>query len=166
MKATWILLSIAVLTLIGCRAPAPTATPVPTATLVPTNTPVPTPTPPPTATPVDRAEPDEPLDPYAQAQRLGRGVNLGNALEAPAEGEWGVVLREEYFPLIREAGFDTVRVPIRWSAHAWKEPPYTIDAPFFERVDWVIDQATAQELNVVINMHHYDEIFDRPAEHE
>ncbi len=28
---------------------------------------------------------------------FGRGVNLGNALEAPKEGDWGVVLKEEYF---------------------------------------------------------------------
>src|SRR4030042_4526719 len=68
--------------------------------------------------------PGKAVDPYAHAQRLGRGINLGNALEAPQEGDWGVVLQEEYFSLIREAGFDTVRVPIRWSAHALAEPPY------------------------------------------
>ena len=47
--------------------------------------------------------------------RLGRGVNLGNALEAPSEGSWGLYLKEEYFKDIAEAGFDSVRVPIRWS---------------------------------------------------
>ncbi len=102
---------------------------------------------------------------YQQAQALGRGVNLGNALEAPREGEWGVTLQETYFPLIRDAGFDTVRVPIRWSSHAQMAPPYTIDETFFERVDWVIANATEQNLNVVINMHHYDEIFEDPDEH-
>ena len=91
--------------------PMPTATPTPTAAPLLTATPAPTPAPIPTPTPVDRSEPDGPLDPFAQAQRLGRGVNLGNALEVPQEGEWGVVLQSEYFPLIREAGFDTVRVP-------------------------------------------------------
>jgi endoglucanase len=115
---------------------------------------------------VERSEPDAPLDPYAQAERLGRGINLGNALEAPREGDWGVTLQEEYFALIREAGFDSVRVPIRWSAHAQNASPYTVDGRFFERVDWVIDHATAQELNVVINMHHYDELFEDPQGQE
>jgi endoglucanase len=76
-----------------------------------------------------------------------------------------MVIEEHYFARIAEAGFDTVRVPIRWSAHAETEPPYTIDETFFERVDWVIDEASAQGLNVVINMHHYNALFSQPAEH-
>src|SRR5260370_26825961 len=79
-------------------------------------------------------------DIFADCRLLSRGVNLGNALEAPAEGEWGLMLKEEYFSEIAKAGFQSVRIPIRWSAHAGKEPPYTIDAKFFERIDWAIQQ--------------------------
>ena len=75
---------------------------------------------------------------FAQAERLRRGVNFGNALDAPNEGDWGMVIQEEYFQQIKEAGFDTIGVPIRWSAHALEEPPYTVEKKFFERVDWVI----------------------------
>ena len=42
---------------------------------------------------------------------LGRGVNLGNALDAPNEGEWGVTLKAEYFAKIKQAGFDSVAFP-------------------------------------------------------
>ncbi|TYP76657.1 glycoside hydrolase family 5 protein [Paenibacillus methanolicus] len=105
-------------------------------------------------------------DPYEQAKRLGKGVNLGNALEAPKEGEWGMTLQEAYFELIADGGFDTVRVPIKWSAHATAEPPYTIDEAFAKRVDWVLDQAESHGLNAVIDMHHYDEIFEAPDEHK
>ena len=45
--------------------------------------------------------------------RMYRGINLGNALEAPKEGQWGVIIKDEYFRIIREAGFDAVRIPIR-----------------------------------------------------
>ncbi|MGA2061883.1 MAG: glycoside hydrolase family 5 protein [Thermoguttaceae bacterium] len=96
---------------------------------------------------------------------FGRGINLGNALEAPKEGEWGVVLKELYFEKIAAAGFDTVRIPVRWSAHADQSPPYRIDAKFFDRVDWAIDQALKRHLIPVVNMHHYEEIFNEPDKH-
>jgi endoglucanase len=98
-------------------------------------------------------------DAFAAAKRLGRGINLGNALEAPSEGEWGVTLKPEYFAAIKDAGFDSIRLPVRWSAHAQKDAPYTLDPKFCERVDWALDQATQQGLVVILNMHHYDEIY-------
>ncbi|SDW08759.1 glycoside hydrolase family 5 protein [Paenibacillus sp. CF384] len=107
-----------------------------------------------------------PLDVFQQAKQLGRGVNLGNALEAPIEGQWGVILQESYFKTIKDTGFETVRVPIKWSAHAEAEAPYAIDANFVERIDWVIDQALKQGLNVVLDMHNFDEIYPNPDEHE
>lgn len=106
------------------------------------------------------------LDPAVVNQQLGRGVNLGNALEANYEGEWGMTLDESYFRLIAEAGFTSVRIPIRWSAHAATEAPYTIEPEFLARVDWAIEQALANDLFVIINMHHYEEIMQEPAAHE
>lgn len=104
-------------------------------------------------------------DIFAAAKRLGKGINLGNALEAPKEGEWGVVLKEQYFAKIKEAGFDSIRLPVRWSAHCQREAPYTIDPQFFSRVDWALEQAQKQRLNVVLNAHHYEEIYSQPKEH-
>jgi endoglucanase len=97
--------------------------------------------------------------------RLARGINLGNALEAQAEGAWGITLKPEYFRMIKAAGFATVRLPVRWSAHAQSRAPYTIDVEFAERVDWAVDQALANNLNVVVNIHHYDEMNTHPDEH-
>src|SRR5437588_6851367 len=95
-------------------------------------------------------------DIHAINKKLGRGINLGNALDAPREGAWGVTLKAEYFKAIKEAGFDTVRLPVKWSAHAEGKPPYTIDPKFAERVDWAMDQALANKLNIIVNVHHYD----------
>jgi endoglucanase len=96
---------------------------------------------------------------------FGRGINLGNALEAPEEGRWGVTLQDDYFPIIKQAGFDSVRIPVRWSAHAETVPPYRIDPLFMKRVNWAVNSALQQGLNVVLNMHHYDEFFEDPAGH-
>ncbi|MCS7201964.1 MAG: glycoside hydrolase family 5 protein [Dictyoglomus sp.] len=95
-----------------------------------------------------------------------RGVNMGNALEAPFEGQWGVVIKDEYFSLIRSAGFDHVRIPVRWNAYAEYKPPYKISPYIFERVDHVIKEAFKNNLYVIINIHHYEEIMQEPEKHK
>ena len=119
---------------------------------------------PPTPTVIAINEPDRFA--YAQSVRLGRGVNLGNALKFVSEGEWGVMLEEGFFDLIQQAGFDSVRVPIRWNAHADEKPPYTIDPLFFERIDWVVEQAARCNLAVILNIHHYEEMMEESRVHK
>jgi len=102
-------------------------------------------------------------DAFSAVKALGRGVNIGNALEAPNEGDWGVVIQKEYFDLIKQAGFDSIRLPVRWSTHADKAAPYTIDPKFFARVDQVVNWALAQNLQVVLNIHHYEEMATDPT---
>lgn len=98
-------------------------------------------------------------------RKLGSGINLGNALEAPKEGDWGVILQPEYFTLIKAAGFNHVRLPVSWSTHAAVDAPYTIEPAFVERVDWAIKQARDNGLKVVLNMHHYEQLEADPAAH-
>ncbi|UPW17078.1 glycoside hydrolase family 5 protein [Agarivorans sp. TSD2052] len=97
----------------------------------------------------------------AQTQ-LGRGLNLGNFLEAPNEGEWtdGRLLVEQDLQIIVDAGFKTVRIPVRWSNHASETAPYQIDAAFMARVEQVVDWAKAAGLKVVLNVHHYEEMMN------
>ena len=105
------------------------------------------------------------VDIYDYARRLGQGLNLGNALEAPNEGGWGFRLQSSDFRVIADGGFDSIRVPIRWSSHAAIQPTngtYPVDSSFFDRIDWVVEQAKQQDLAVVLNVHHYDELNDAP----
>ena len=105
-------------------------------------------------------------DPYEINKLLGRGVNMGNALDAPTEGEWGLVLEEEHFEAAKQAGFDSIRLPVRWSAHASMEAPYTIDPEFFERVDWAIEQGLKRDMPVLLDLHHYRETYADPHPHK
>jgi endoglucanase len=144
----------AALMVLGALAGCTKAPPAPSAPSTP---------PTPFAPPVEPPQAEEPVEPIQPVERLPqRGVNLGNALEAPTEGAWGVMIEERFFPTIRDGGFRLVRVPIRWSAHADEAPPYAIAPAFIERIDWIIAQARAHGLTVIINVHHYDELFADP----
>ncbi len=95
-----------------------------------------------------------------------RGINLGNGLDAPNEGEWGVVLTERHFETAARAGLDHVRLPVRFSAHAERQPPYAIDETFFERVDWALEQAARNRLSIIVDLHHYEELMEVPDQHQ
>ncbi|MGA2678163.1 MAG: glycoside hydrolase family 5 protein [Sedimentisphaerales bacterium] len=94
---------------------------------------------------------------------ISRGINFGNALEAPKEGDWGPPIKTFYFNITREAWFTSFRIPVCWSAHALDKKPYTIDPNFFKRMDWVIDEAMQREVIVIVTMHHYNELYKDPA---
>jgi endoglucanase len=96
--------------------------------------------------------------------RLGRGVNLGNALEAPNfEGEWGMVIEDEFFQLIAGAGFDSVRLPIRWDTRAMSTSPWTIDPGFMARIDELVRLALDAGLAIIIDFHHFEDLYTDPA---
>lgn len=96
---------------------------------------------------------------------FSRGVSFGNALDAPREGEWGVVLSERHFAAAAAAGFDHVRLPVRFGAHAGSAAPFRIESAFLRRVDWAVDQALSHGLGVVVDFHHYDELTTDPDTH-
>ena len=90
---------------------------------------------------------------------LGRGVNFGNMLEAPNEGEWGVRVESNFATLVAQAAFDHVRLPVRWSSHCTTLAPHTIDPVFLRRVQEVVDDCLSHNLKVVVNCHHFDELY-------
>jgi endoglucanase len=85
---------------------------------------------------------------------LRRGVNLAGALDA----ERPVPPDQRDLDLVRAAGLDTVRLPVRWSPHLATAPPYRLDPAFLEAVAGVCDAALAGGLTVVLDVHHHDEL--------
>lgn len=99
---------------------------------------------------------------FDRNRNIGRGINFGNALEAPNEGEWGLVIKESYIQAVADAGFNSVRLPICWSAHMSTSAPYTINAAFLQRVDEVMNWCLARNLAVIITIHHFDNLYNYP----
>lgn len=92
---------------------------------------------------------------------LGRGVNIGNALEAPKGESWGVEMKDEYFDMIKEAGFDTVRMPVRFSDYL-DPADNRIDEGFLIKIDGYINHGLDLGLNVILDLHHFTEMMAAP----
>lgn len=96
----------------------------------------------------------------ASAFPVERCINLGAAMEAPVEGDWGYTIEEAHLARIAEAGFDTIRLPVRFSAH-WDGE--RLSPRILARTDQVIAWAQAQGLNVILDLHHFREMAFNPA---
>lgn len=113
------------------------------------------------------------------AQDMGVGINLGNTMEAywedksnktsgasligedtPEDYEkcWGaVVTTQEAVNGMRDAGFDTVRIPVYWGNMMEDDGKYEIDEQYLNRVKEIVDYCRSAGLYAVINVHHYDQ---------
>ena len=95
------------------------------------------------------------LTPREAVDQMMKGINLGNTLEPPNEGGWNNgPAQEYYFDDYKAAGFQTVRIPLRWDAHTAKTPPYQIKASWMDRVQQIVDWSRERELFVIINEQH------------
>jgi endoglucanase len=92
------------------------------------------------------------------AHALGRGINMGNMLEAPREGDWGLRLDPAYIDAV-QGKFTTIRLPVRWSNHAAPTADATLDEFFAARVANGVDSMLGKGFYVILNMHHYNQLF-------
>lgn len=119
----------------------------------------------------------------AMNARLGRGMNLGNSWDSesyddytdntrhiPAEpynfgytdwldGGWNNPIEDEYFAIIKNAGFSSVRIPVRWQHNS--DPVNHTANP--ERLAGVVEDiqlAINQGLAVVVDFHWYYELME------
>jgi endoglucanase len=70
-----------------------------------------------------------------------------------------------HLDLLRDAGFDTVRLPVAWSHHASARPPFVISPRLFATVDEIVLAALERNLSVVVDVHRYDDLCANPAVH-
>lgn len=105
----------------------------------------------------------QPAPPVTKPLPVGTCVNMGNTLEPQTEGAWGgAPAQKADFARIKAAGFETVRIPVRWHNKSSDKPPYTVDPKWMDRVQQIVDWALAEDLNVILNSHHFDPIHDDP----
>lgn len=92
-------------------------------------------------------------------KKMTIGWNLGNSLDAVGNGlssetAWGnPKTTKELIDTVKAAGFDTIRIPITWMGH-FDKTTYKVDEEWLKRVDEVINYALANDMYVIINVHH------------
>ena len=88
---------------------------------------------------------------------MGRGINLGNTLEPPFEGEWNNgPAQESYFDAYLDAGFSNIRIPVRWDNHTADLPPFDVTESWMDRVEEVVDWGLSRGFFITLNGHHED----------
>ncbi|WP_238526774.1 glycoside hydrolase family 5 protein [Cellvibrio japonicus] len=88
------------------------------------------------------------------AGKIRLGWNIGNTMEAiGGETAWGnPMVSNELLKLVKDSGFDAVRIPVAWDQYANQESA-EISAAWLNRVKQVVQMAIDNELYVLINIH-------------
>lgn len=89
-----------------------------------------------------------------QVAQMGAGVNILGYDPYWQEGGQGNY-REEHFKAIRDAGFSTVRVVLFTFRHLDQDG--VLDPAWLEKLDWVVEMGKKHELNVILDVHDFDE---------
>ena len=121
---------------------------------------------------------------------LGHGINFGNSWESGVdptkscpEGEetswcfvegkvytyldenWSNPIQDEWFQKAKDAGFQSIRMPVRWNQTALHEPPYTLQSERVEGVKRHVKIANGLGMPVIINQHHFNELYANPEKY-
>ncbi len=99
---------------------------------------------------------------------MGNGINLGNTLEAYGHSSYGTsaattvyetawgqpVTTKEMIQGMKDAGFDTIRIPIAWTNMMdFESGDYTIGQAYLDRVAEIVQWAIDAKMFVIINDH-------------
>src|ERR1700683_3310530 len=87
-----------------------------------------------------------PLDPFAQVKQMGRGVNI-LGYDPIWRNFADARFKERHFKIIHDGGFATVRVNLQAFRHM--NAQNVLDPAWFTTLDWVINNALANNLNVI-----------------
>ena len=103
------------------------------------------------------------------------GWNLGNTLDATDYGEgwlspnstisqmetaWdSPVTTKAMITAIKNAGFNTIRIPVSWTKASSGTPNYTIRADWMTRVVEVVNYAVENDMYIILNTHHDENVF-------
>ena len=90
----------------------------------------------------------------AMNKRLGRGINFGNSWDSQGTDDcgWGNCIQDGWFKIAKDAGFNSIRLPVRWDNDASGS---NVSSSRLAGVKADIELALAQGMVVIVNFHHH-----------
>lgn len=109
-----------------------------------------------------------PITAQEWAFAINAGWNLGNQLDARTgrdesvhymETAWvgGVAVTPEFIDYVYASGFNGIRIPVTWQKAI--DDDFNIRRDWMARVREIVDYAVANDMYIMLNTHHDDEIF-------
>jgi endoglucanase len=93
-----------------------------------------------------------PVDPFVQVKAMQRGVNIVGYDPIWKDFEQRR-FKQSYFKLLHDGGFNAVRVNLQAFAHM--DSLNRLSPEWFKTLDWMVDNALANNLSVIIDEHDY-----------
>jgi endoglucanase len=101
-------------------------------------------------------------DAFDQVKRLGRGVNIIGY--DPLWQDFAKArFKDRHFALIREAGFRTVRINLHALQLETASAGYALPEAWLKTLDWAVKTALDAGLNVILDLHNYNDVAEDPA---
>ena len=93
--------------------------------------------------------------------KIGRGISMGNSWESTGkdmnqDAGWGNPILDSDFQVVKDAGFNSVRLPVRWNCDAEVNAPYTIDQNRLAGVLEDVSIINSLGMVAIVNFHHYE----------
>jgi endoglucanase len=103
-------------------------------------------------------------DIYRQNERLGRGVNI-IGYDPLWKSRSRARMQGKHFELIKEAGFNNVRIPLHPFRDAGIDEKNEITETWFEALDWAVEQSLFNGLMTILDFHEFGTMGQDPMSH-
>lgn len=103
----------------------------------------------------------ETVDAFEQNRRLGRGVNI-IGYDPIWRSRDQARFQEKHFRLLKEAGFNSVRINLHPFRHMEKDKDFALRPSWFETLDWAVAQALTNRLMVILDFHEFNAMAENP----
>lgn len=102
------------------------------------------------------------IDAFQQNKKLGRAVNIIGYDPIWSSFEQAR-FKEKHFQLIKQAGFDSVRINLHAFRHMDKNTNFALSKDWLEVLEWAITNALNNELAVILDLHEFNAMGDDPT---